>query len=248
MLSRPNGIAKTGDGQARRRAPAHYALLLAGYCLVSAPLHAEVFWRLPKTADAFLNRLGGTRVYATDVLVNGTRGTLGAYAFGVPAADISAHLSRRFGLPPQAAAGAALLTHAEKEHVYRLFVLPSPSGEETCIVFAFDQPLRNAARARQTPVEWPEGCPTLNATPVFSAVCAMTRTTFVTADSADSPEGALKEAAQALGGAGWGETTPGTDTFKIFVSGKKHCVVLATRNLQTGRTAISLLQREGATP
>ena len=225
-----------------------YCLLSIAFCLHPLPLRAEVFWRLPKTSDAVLKQLGGTRVYATDVLVNGTPGSLCAYAFDQPVARTSADLSRGFGLPKPAAPGAALLTHAEKEHLYRLLVLPSPGGGDSSVVLAFDQPLSSAARAGQAPADWPAGCPALNATPVFSAVCATTHTTFVSAESASSPESAVQEAVQTLVGAGWGETTPGTDTFRIFVSGKKQCVVLATRNQQTGRTAISLLQREGATP
>ena len=228
---------------------ANSLLLLAFILLFSLPLSAEIFWRLPKTSDTVLRQMGGTRVYATDVRLNGAPGTLTAYTFdSSPALRVSAGLSRSFGLAAPASSGALFLTHAEKDSLSRLFVLPSPSGSETCVVLAFDQSLRNAAKARENPPAWPDGLPALDATPVFSAVCALTRTTFVTADSPVAPEAAAQEAAQVLRSAGWVETTPATATFKIFASGRKQCVLLATRNPQSERTTISLLQREGATP
>ena len=53
--------------------------------LLALPLCAEVFWRLPNKADTLL-RMNGSRVYATDVLLNGAPGTLTAYAFGTSVA------------------------------------------------------------------------------------------------------------------------------------------------------------------
>ena len=219
-----------------------FALLLA------FALRAEVFWRLPRQADTVLRQMEGSRVYTTDVLLNGEPGTLAAYAFGAPAPRVSADLSRRLGLPAPTPAGAAFFSHAEKDRLYRFFVLPSSAGNDTCVVLAFDQSIRAFARARQEPPAWPDGLPAFNATPLFSAVCALTRTSFVTADSPASPEAAADEAAQTLRGAGWAEALPSAATFKLFVSGRKQCALFASRNPQTGQTTISLLQREGATP
>ena len=230
--------------------PSAFCLLLPATCLLLAlPLRADVFWRLPKTAGAALEQMGGTRVYATDVQLNGAPGTLTAYAFGASGTLIGNQLSRRFGLPAPAPSGAALFTHAEKDRLRRFFVLPSPAGGDACVVLAFDQSLRDLARGGQKPPAWPEGLPPLSdATPVFSAVCALTRTSFVTADSPAAPETAAQEAARALRDAGWSEAAPATATFRIFVSGRKQCVLFAARNPQTERTTISLLQREGSTP
>jgi len=219
-----------------------------GLCLLALPLRGEVFWRLPKTSDAVLRQMGGERVYATDVQVNGAPGTLTAYAFGRAPARVSADLSRAFGLPPPAPFGATFLAHTEKDRLRRLLVLPAASDSEACVVLAFDQPLRDAALARQSPPAWPEGLPALAATPLFSAVCALTRTAFVTAESSSAPAAAAHEAAQTLHAAGWAETTPSAATFKLFVSGRKQCVLFAARAPQSERTTISLLQREGASP
>ncbi len=234
----------------RRLPPAVFGPLLSAFGLLfSLPLQAEVFWRVPKTSDTVLRQMGGTRIYATDVLLNGSPGTLATYTFDrSPAFRVSADLARSFGLASPATSGGLFLTHAEKDRLSRLFILPSPSGSEACVVLAFDQTLRDAANARANPPAWPNGLPSLAATPVFSAVCALTRTTFVTAESAAAPEAAAQEAAHALRDAGWAETTPATATFKIFTAGKKQCVLLASRNPQSERTTISLLQREGATP
>ncbi len=221
---------------------------LAFLLFFSLPLHADVFWRLPKNADTVLQQMGGVRVYATDVQVNGAPGTLAAYALDLTAPEAGADLARRLGLPPAPPFGSSLITHVEKDRMRRLFILPSPASKATCVVLSFDQSLRDFARSRNEPPQWPEGLPALKATPTFSALCALTRTSFVTADTPDTPDAAVREAAQALRGAGWQEASPGNAAFKILTSGKKQCVLLATRNPQTERTTISVLQREGATP
>ena len=226
-----------------------YCLLPIAYCLLfSLPLRADVFWRLPKTADTVLQQMGGVRVYTTDVLVNGAPGTLSAFALRSTAPEASASLARALGLPQASPFGATLITHVEKDRMRRLFVLPSPASEVACVVLSFDQSLRDFAQAQKEPIPWPEGFPALGATPLFSATCALTRTAFVTAETPALPEPALQEAAQALRSAGWQEATPATATFKILTSGKKQCVLLALRNPKTERTTISVLQREGATP
>jgi hypothetical protein len=215
---------------------------------LSLPLRADVFWRLPKTADTVLQQMGGVRVYTTDVQVNGGPGTLSAFALDSTAPEASASLARRLGLPPAAPFGATFITHVEKDRLRRLFVLPAPASAAACVVLSFDQSLRDFAQAQKEPVTWPAGIPALNATPLFSATCTLTRTTFVTADTSALPETALQEAAQTLCSAGWQEVAPATATFKILTSGKKQCVLLALRNPKTERTTISVLQREGATP
>jgi hypothetical protein len=90
--------------------------------------------------------------------------------------------------------------------------------------------------------------PAFAATPIFSAVCAVTRTAFVTAELEASPEAAVQEAANALLQSGWSDTGPSTPSFRIFASGRKTCLLLAAHNGKTQRTTISVLQREGSTP
>ena len=83
---------------------ANSLLLLAFILLFSLPLSAEIFWRLPKTSDTVLRQMGGTRVYATDVRLNGAPGTLTAYTFdSSPALRVSAtELSVRLRLKSSA--------------------------------------------------------------------------------------------------------------------------------------------------
>ncbi len=225
--------------------------LAALVALTAAALSADVFWRMPSDADSALRALGGARVYATDVEVNGTAGTLAAYAFGEVPATLSTRLARQLGLPQPCAdgRGAALLIHARKNTLQRLLVLPSPAGRRGgCVVLAFDQTLRGAAAARRDPPSWPDGLPALNAVPQFTAVCAKTNTRFVTATSGDAPETAAQDAAHTLIGAGWRETTPSLPTFKLFISGRKQCLLFTNRSADSEGTLISLLQRDGSTP
>lgn len=224
--------------------------LAALAALTAAALSADVFWRMPSTADATLCALGGARVYATDVTVNGAPGSLAAYAFGETPATLRTRLARQLNLPLPVGAGqgAALLTHVRNNSMQRLLVLPAAAGLGGCVVLAFEQKLRAAAAASREPPAWPDGLPALNAEPRFTAFCAKTRTRFVTAASSDAPEDAARDAARALTGAGWTETPPGTPTFKLFVSGHKQCLLYANRANDSEGTLISLLQREGATP
>jgi hypothetical protein len=223
-------------------------LLPAAACILSPlALRAEVFWRLPRTADTALQEQGGTRVYATAVQINGTPGMLATYVFAASAQSVSAGLVRRLGLPPAAPFGGTLVTHLEKGRMRRLMILPS-DGAEACVVLSLDQSLDDYTRALKEPPTWPDGLPALSASPLFSAVCAGTRTAFVTAESASSPEEAVQEAAQMLLSTGWAETSPSAPAFKIFASGRKVCILLASRNAQSERTTISVLQREGANP
>lgn len=214
----------------------------------AAQPHAEFFWRFPAgRGEEALRRLGGTRVYQTDAQVNGTSGTLAAFAFADAPAKAAADLARLWGLPPPDPFGASMLTHADNRTLYRILIMPPADNSESCLALAFMQPLREAALAPAP--EWPADWPALNATPSFSAVCALTRSTFVTADSPVPPEVAVMEASRSFQCQGWAEALPAPPAdFTILAKGRKHCVIFASADRATGRTAISLLQREGATP
>ena len=215
--------------------------------LAAAPLlRADVFWRIPRKTDTLIQQLGGTRLYATDVRLNGAPGKLSAYACAASASQTGADLSRQFGLPPAKPFTAPFITHAEKNRLYRFLVLPSAADAESCLVLTFEQSLRDAAAP--SPPSWPDGTPALNATPTFTAVCALTRTTFVTAETAAAPEAALQEAAALLTQAGWAPARPSAPALICFTQGRKQCALFASAHPKTGQTSISLLQREGATP
>ena len=233
----------------RSHAPWRLLVLLAFSSFIVLQLQADVFWRLPRRADAVLQQLGGTCVYSTGVQLNGTPGALAAYAFGSSANDVRSSLARSLGLPPNASFGGALMSHVEKDRMRRLFVLPAASGESACVVLLFDQSLRDFERVSQETPAWPDGLPAIGATPLFSAVCTETRTSFALAETPADPKAAAQEAAQTLSRAGWLEASASaTPTFKMFTSGKKICLVFASLHPQTGGTTISVLQREGATP
>lgn len=233
-------------GRARPLRRALAALLCAAGTLPAGPALAEIFWRTGGAAEHCLRELGATDVYATDVTLNGAPGKLTACAVPAASSRVAASLAQRLGLPRDAAAGGALITHAEKGRLIRLFVLPSASGEDASLVLTFTQSARDAARAAREPPAWPDGLPALAARPVFTAVCDATRTTFVTGESAEAPDAAAQSAAQALQAAGWTQTSPKAPGLGIFASGRKTCLVLTRADARTSRTTISLLQREGA--
>lgn len=215
--------------------------------LLALPLPADVFWRIPRRSDSALQELGGSCVYTTDVQINGAPGTLSAFAFGESAVRVSGGLARKLNLSAPAAAGA-FVTSAEKGRVTRTLVLSSSGKEESCIALSLSQTESDASRARAKRADWPPGLPALPGEPLFSAVCSATRTAFVTAATDAAPEAAAQEAAAAFLQAGWTEAPPSMPTFRLFVSGRKVSLVIASRDEKAGRTTISVLQREGATP
>jgi hypothetical protein len=217
--------------------------------LLCLPLRAEVFWRLPRQTDTALQQLGGACVYSTGVQLNGAPGTLSAYSFGSSSSEVRASLSRTLGLQPSASFGGAYLAHTEKGRLHRFFVLPAASGESACVVLAFDQAARDVAQAQREGPAWPDGLPAVvSGPPLFSAVCTQTRTLFAMAETPSDPQQAAQEAAQVLRRAGWSEQAASTPTFKIFSSERKICLLFSSRQPQTERTFISVLQREGAAP
>lgn len=225
-------------------------LLAVSACiLLSLSLGADVFWRIPKQADAVLQGLGGVCVYSTEVRLNGAPGVLTTYAFGQTSADVLKGLSGALDIPSAESFSGAILTHREQNRLRRFFVLPSASGASACAVLVFDQSLRDFERAgKDTPV-WPEGLPAIATVPLFSAVCSKTGTAFAIAETSEAPPAAVQAAAQTLSQTGWAEvTSSATPTFKLFTSGRKICLLFASHHAQTDRTTISVLQREGATP
>lgn len=230
---------------ARRIAACGLAVLAA-----TAVLRADVFLRLPKTAENSLRQLGGVCAYATDATINGAPGGLAVYAFPrTSASEVRSGLARSLGQPAaDSAFGGTLATHVGNGRAYSLAVLPSASGESACVALLFDQSAADYAHAKGHPAEWPQALPALAAAPLFTASCGRTRTAFVTAETAAEPEAAVADASDRLRSAGWSrQSPPRPATFAVFASGRKICLLFASRSSATGRTTISVLQREGAT-
>jgi len=220
--------------------------LAAALGLFVLTLRADVFWRMSRHGDEVIQRLGGVRAYATDVRVNGTSGTLSAYAVGRPANEVRAELARLADIKSRGAASqGAMVALVENNRLRRYLVLPAASDDAACVVLAIDQPQTSGARPAPA---WPEGLPAVAGDLIFSAVCAATRTSFATAETASAPEDAVREAAQNLNSAGWVQVSPAAPAFRMFASGRKICLLCASRAEAGNKTVISVLQREGATP
>ena len=119
--------------------------------------------------------------------------------------------------------------------------------ENTCLVTALEQNARVFRGADNQPPPWPDNIPTLNATAGFSAQCAKTGTTFLSADSHSStPQQATDEAADALTRTGWKPALPVTPEFRIFTKGRQQCIVFSTEKPDSHQITINILQREGS--
>jgi len=222
-------------------------VLVLAVLLPLLSLQGSVFRRYRGHVADTLGVMGGTRVYSTPVEVNGSPGTLSAYAFtGQTAEEVSGVLASHMRLPPVPSPFSGFLTYRENNRLQRALVLPSGSGVNECVVLLFDQALRDAQRAAGTPAAWPEGFPPFPGAPQFTAVCANTRTSFATAEAAGTPEDAVQVAAAVLRGSGWSETPAATPTFRLFSERNRLCAVFASSNPKSGQTLISIVQRNGA--
>lgn len=222
----------------------HILLTLA--LLVATILQADVFWRLPRSADSSMRQAGGTRVFNTSVEINGAPGKLSLFAFDRGAREIATTLAREIGIKPPAYSRGYLLTHVERKTLRRLFILPSAANTESSLTLLFEQPLSNTADARTPPTTWPAPLPQLDATPIFTAYSSATHTTFATGHTRADPATATDSAINALKQNGWHESGTGTPTFKLCTSGNKICIVMATSNPESDESQITLLMREGA--
>ena len=222
-------------------------LLLFAVVIPPLSLYAPIFQRSKGTVADMLVGMGGASVYSTPVQVNGAPGTLSAYAFKRQFAhEVSAVLTKQLKLPSVPPFSSAFLTYQENNRIQRMLVLPSVDSTDSCIVLVFDQAVRDVQRSTDTPPAWPDCFASFPGTPRFTAVCANTRTTFVTAETMGAPEDAAQEAAAILRGKGWTETPASTPTFKLFSEHNRLCAVFASRDPKTGQTTLSVVQRDGA--
>lgn len=219
-------------------------LILLSIALISGICQAELFWRYPGNASSVLKNWGGIQVYSTEVEVNGQSGVLGSYSFtGTTVQALSTRLAQKFGLPlPRKTAASAHLIASKDGGISHFFVLPAPTGEDQCVVLAFEQ----KSRGREKNPQWPDNFPAIAAEPTFSAVCKKTRTALVQAQSAATPQELLQETANALKQKGWLEATPQTSSCRIFTYGRKHCILMSNRDEDKMVSTLTILQREGA--
>ena len=219
-----------------------YGLLSLSILLTAGLSLAEFFWRFPASAFSVLKGMGGVRVYATAVEVNGHDGSLESYSFtGTTAPALARRLARQLGITAPVSPGAAHLAATRNGKTSHFFILPAPGGEDQCAVLAFEQ---EAAPGAKAPA-WPDGVPALAAEPTFSAVCKKTRTVLVQARSPQSPEALLGEAADQLKRQGWMEVSPESSVCRLFTYGHKHCILLGDRKENAMDSTLTLLQREG---
>jgi hypothetical protein len=232
-----------------RRARVWLGALLLFAALIPVCLVADVFWRVKKNHASLLQELGGKKVYATDVLVNGEPGTLWAYAFQeTSATEIGKQLRNRLSIAQEMTpAVGTMIATKENDRMQRLLVIPSGYETSSSLVMLFEQQGQSAKkRATDEPLAWPEGLSTLPGVPRFTAVCAATKTAFVTAETGQEPEEAMKSVGIALRGSGWSAVPVASPTFQLFVQGAKTCIAFATRPAGTEQTTLSVMQREGA--
>lgn len=220
-------------------------ILVVACVAVASLATADVFWRFRRAPSTLLSQMGGRSVFTSEATINQRPGTVSVYTFeNQPPAALTRQLVRQAGCSGSAGrGGTALLTAVEQGVVRRMVVLPDAERLERSTVISFEQSMEGAQAGKAS---WPAGSVVNLGTPRFSAMCAATRTLFVTAEMTGTPQAALDAARMQLVQAGWAEMPVSTPVFSLFVKGLHVSTVYAGTDSKSGATVISVLQREGA--
>jgi len=220
-------------------------ILLIACIGVASLATADVFWRFRRASNTLLSQMGGRSIFVSEATINQRPGTVSVYTFeNQSPAALKRQLSQQAGCSGRAGGdGTALLTAVDQGVVRRMVVLPDAARLARSTVISFEQSVDGAQSGKAS---WPAGSVVNLGTPRFSAMCAATRTLFVTAEMTGTPQAAIEEARLQLVQAGWAEMPVSTPTFSLFVKGLHVSTVYAGTDSKSGATVISVLQREGA--
>jgi len=196
--------------------------LLSGV-LTPLLLWAAFFSQVSRNAARFLADQNGSRVYSTDVRVNGGEGKLEAYVLPHSPAEMQRQLAQN-QFPET-----------------RFFVLPSSFSSGECLVLSF-----SSEKGAGHDAEWPQAIPRFDAVPQFSAECTKTRVAFLTAKSAASSSMAIEDAARALEGARFTEVSPPSSSCRIFSRRNEVALVFVHSQPESRETLVTVLLRSGS--
>lgn len=97
--------------------------------LQTGMVDARVFMKIRGDADVIVGSVGGTRVYESDIEVNGLSAKLRAYGFKDASETVGAELLKRFGLDASAMREGAMVRLPERFGTSWLFVIPGMTGD-----------------------------------------------------------------------------------------------------------------------
>ena len=196
--------------------------LLSGV-LTPLLLWAAFFSQVSRNAARFLADQNGSRVYSTDVRVNGGEGKLEAYVLPHSPAEMQRQIAQN-QFPET-----------------RFFVLPSSFSSSECLVLSF-----SSEKGARRDAEWPHAIPRFDAVPQFSAECAKTRVAFLTAKSAASSSMAMEDVSRALECARFSEVSPPAASCRIFSRRNEVALVFVHSQPESRETLVTVLLRSGS--
>ena len=103
--------------------------LWVAVALISLPVEARVFMKIRGDADVVMSSGGGSKVYESDIEVNGCSATLRVYSFKEGSETVGAHLLRRFGLDASAMLEGARVKLPKRFGASWFFVLPGMTDD-----------------------------------------------------------------------------------------------------------------------
>jgi len=177
------------------------------------------FWKISGAAEKFLANLGGERMYASPVTVNGLDGELLVYTF--PSGD-AGNLAKALAANPPSET--------------RCFLIPATAAP---LVLA----VTGKAATQGTP-QWPAAIPQFPARPLFSAETRASQLSFLTAACDALPDEASLHAATALWLAGFSEASPAGASCRIFAKGPATALLFVSP--ASDGTRVTVLIRKGA--
>lgn len=214
------------------------ALLL----LAASAAHGSFFMRLGGSALNRLEQIGGTPVYRTSAVVNGSAANISVIGFDRPAEETGPAVAAALKLEGRGFGGAFLAARRDGGTVRRVLLLPAPEASR-CTVWLIEQP-DDGGRAATAPP--PEMLPCDDATPLFWVTHDASRSQLVLAETALAPSDAAESAQRRLTGAGWAAVKV-SGGLSVYSREGRACIVQSVTDPATSRTRIAVLQQGGAT-
>ncbi len=103
--------------------------VLVCLALLVGIVDARVFMRIRGNTDVIIGSVGGTKVYDSDITVNGLLAKLRVYGFKEASEAVGSELLKRFGLEASAMREGAMVRLPDRFGVAWLFIIPGMTGD-----------------------------------------------------------------------------------------------------------------------
>ncbi len=199
-------------------------ILWVAVVLQALPVEGRVFMKIRGDADIVMSSGGGSRIYESNIEVNGRSATLRVYGFKDGSETVGTHLLKRFGLDASAMLEGAMIKLPERFGASWLFVLPGMTGDVSSAILIESREEFASGTPQWVFPELPQP-PGFSAE--FSAVDKESRFVMCTGSSGMPASAALSVMQGILERDGWMTVTPAKNKVSSLLFAKGDNVALA---------------------